>query len=499
MPRSTFCSHTSLPLGISSLLLSASVFAAELQFTAIQPEIFSDPFAQSNAWGDFDNDSDLDLAVVFLNQPMRLYENRGDAGFVDIAAELSIPRTRGNPRSVAWGDYDNDGDLDIYVAYADGVNANQLLENQLNTGQSGFIEVAENRGVDLVGNVRQLNFIDFDNDNDLDLHIALRNASNVLYENRESQFTNQARSVGFFEPRRTVGTCWFDMDMDGDLDAFTTNQNGDRDGMYRNDGDRFVDVAIELNMDQSRRPLIDGGVGCAVTDFDNDGDLDLYVAEYGDDSLFRNNGDGSFTDVAEAMGIAVHDHIVTGVWGDLNNDGLPDLYTVGYVNGRPGMPDYLFMNQGDHFENQIPDNIRQGDTDHGVQLADYDNDGDLDISLAANDPSGSHFIYRNELSQNTAQSVQVLVLDEQGSQVMAGSEVRVYKAGTQDILGTRLVDTGSGYNAQNAMPVHVATLDATHVDIVVTTMSNSGRVDHHFDQVDVAALRNQPMIVRVGR
>ncbi|MCG8414398.1 MAG: VCBS repeat-containing protein [Pseudomonadales bacterium] len=480
-----------------AVLLSGASYAAELQFTAIQPELFSDPYGQSNAWGDFDNDNDLDLVVVFLERPVRLYENLGDGSFVDIGRELNLPEG-GNPRSVAWGDYDSDGDQDIYIGYADGVTANKLLENQLDSGVREFKEVAAERGLDLVANVRQLNFIDFDNDGDLDLHIAVRNASNRLYENHNGMFSNQARNNGFFEPRRTVGTCWFDMDADGDLDAFTTNQNGDRDGLYRNDGDRFTDVAIELDMDQSRRPLIDGGVGCAVTDFDNDGDLDLYVAEYGDDSLFRNNGDGSFTDVAEAMGVAVHDHIVTGVWGDMNNDGLPDLYTVGYVNGQPGMPDYLFINKGSHFENQIPDNIRRGDSDHGIQMADFDNDGDLDISLAANDPAASHYLYRNDLATNTHRSIQIQVLDGQGNYVLAGAEVRVYKTGTSELLGTRLVDTGSGYNAQNAMPVHIATLDSQQVDIKITTMSTSGRVDHYFNGVDVAALDNKPFIARVG-
>ena len=305
--------------------LNASL-AAELQFTPIQTNLFSAPYGQSNAWGDFDNDNDLDLLVVFLNEPVRLYENRGEAGFVDVAAELNLP-AGGNPRSIAWGDYDNDGDQDIYIGYADGVSANLLLENQLDVGSRSFIEVGAAKGVDLVGLTRQLNFIDYDNDGDLDLHIALRNASNRLYENNGEVFVDVARQVGFFEPRRTVGTCWFDMDMDGDLDAFTTNQNGDRDGLYQNEQGQFSDVAIELNMNQSRRPLIDGGVGCAVTDFDTDGDLDLYVAEYGDDSLFRNNGDGSFTDVAAQMGIAVHDHIVTGVWGDVNDAATTELYT----------------------------------------------------------------------------------------------------------------------------------------------------------------------------
>lgn len=79
----------SFPIGASGLFLAGWLSAAELSFTAIQPEIFSDPFAQSNAWGDFDNDNDLDLAVVFLNEPMRLYENR-DGEFVDVAADLGL-------------------------------------------------------------------------------------------------------------------------------------------------------------------------------------------------------------------------------------------------------------------------------------------------------------------------------------------------------------------------------------------------------------------------
>jgi hypothetical protein len=178
------------------------------------------------------------------------------------------------------------------------------------------------------------------------------------------------------------------MDADGDLDLFTTNQNGDRDGMFRNDDGMFSDVAIELDMDSHRRPLADGGVGCAVTDFDTDGDLDLYVAAYGDDMLYRNNGDGTFTDVAPEMGVANEHHIVTGVWADIQHDGRPDLYTVGYVNGKPGTPDYLYINEGDHFENRMPDNIAANDTDHGVQWADFDQDGDLDLALAANDPAG---------------------------------------------------------------------------------------------------------------
>jgi hypothetical protein len=297
-----------------------------------------------------------------------------------------------------------------------------------------------------------------------------------------------------------VGTCWFDIDADGDLDLFTANQNGDRDGMFRNDEGRFVDVAMQLDIDQPRRPLADGSVGCAVIDFDVDGDLDLYVAEYGDDSLFSNNGDGTFTDVAVEVGLAVHDHIVTGVWGDVQHDGRPDLYTVGYVNGKPGAPDYLFVNLGDRFENRIPEVIAANDSDHGVQWGDFDQDGDLDLALAANDPAGSHYLFRNDLPQQIARrSIQVTVLDERGHYTRAGAEVRVYRAGTDDLLGLGIVDTGSGYNAQNARPVHIGLPDDGPIDVHVKVMARDGGRTEVFANVNWQARAGKPFVVRVAR
>ena len=479
--------------------LPIGCLAAEPAFTPVQPQLFAAPGGQSNAWGDFDNDGDLDLVITFRNAPVRLYENSPD-GFEDIGAAAGLPTDGGNPRSVAWADYDNDGDLDIYIAYS-GLDepANRLFRNNLTDGQFGFTEVGEAAGVALRGQIRQVSFVDYDADGDVDLYVALRGSTNRLLQNNAGVFTDITRETGIAEPRRTVGACWFDMDADGDLDLFTANQNGDRDGMFRNDAGRFTDVAIELDMDQPRRPLADGSVGCAVTDFDTDGDLDLYVAAYGDDKLYRNDGKGNFTDVAPAMGVANHHHIVTGVWGDVQHDGRPDLYTVGYINGQPGTADYLYVNLGDRFANRLPDNIARNDTDHGVQWADFDRDGDLDLALAANDPAGSHYLYRNDLPVPVAgRSIQVLVLDLQGHYTRAGSEVRVFRAGTTELLGLRLVDTGSGYNAQNAKPVHIGLATMGKVDVLVTTMSAAGRQTTRFDGIDPRTLEGRPFTAKVG-
>lgn len=485
--------------GLCLIALSLDCSSADLQFTPVQPGLFATPGGQSNAWGDADNDGDLDLVVTFFDAPVRLYRNSPD-GFADVGAKAGLPTDGGNPRSVAWGDYDNDGDLDLYIAYS-GMDEppNRLFRNDLADGNLSFTEVGEAAGVALRGMARQVSFVDYDADGDVDLYVAYRGNVNRLMQNNGGVFTDVTSVTGIAEPRRTVGACWFDMDADGDLDLFTANQNGDRDGMFRNDKGHFSDVAMELDIDQPRRPLADGSVGCAVTDFDTDGDLDLYVAAYGDDKLYRNDGDSKFTDVAPAMGVANHHHIVTGVWGDVQHDGRPDLYTVGYVNGKPGTPDYLYLNLGDRFENSLPEVIARNDTDHGVQWADYDQDGDLDLALAANDPAGSHYLFRNDLDPSVAgRSIQVLVLDGKGHYTRAGSEVRVYRAGSGELLGTRMVDTGSGYNAQNAMPVHIGLADWGLVDVLVTTMSGDGRQDTRFPEVDPRELSGKALEVRVG-
>ena len=477
----------------------AAPAGAEIEFTPVQPTLFAAPQGQSNAWGDYDGDGDLDLIVLFRDAPVRLYENR-DGGFVDVAPDSGLPTDGGNARSVAWGDYDLDGDIDLYIGYSGRQPpSNRLLRNDSANGAALFTDVSAESGVNLQALTRQVSFIDYDADGDLDLYVALRAGVNRLFENTDGAFSDVTFRVGIAEPRRTVGACWFDIDQDGDLDLFTANQNGDRDGVFRNDGGQFVDVGIELDMDQPRRPLADGSVDCAVADYDNDGDLDVYVAEYGDDSLFRNDGNGRFVDVARDLGVANHAHIVTGVWGDVQHDGHLDLYTVGYINGKPRTPDYLYVNENGKFVDRLPTVVAQYDSDHGVQWADFDADGDLDLALASNDPSGSHYLFRNELSPSIAKrSLQVLVLDGEGRYTRAGSEVRLYRAGTQEILGTRLVDTASGYNSQNAKPVHFGLSEDLAIDVEVTLMSPDGRKTERYRNVDWKGLSGKPFVVRAS-
>src|SRR5207237_3227013 len=136
------------------------------------------------------------------------------------------------------------------------------------------------RWVNLSGVTRQLSCIDYDNDGDLDLFVAFRDQPNRLFRNDGAHFVDVTAESGVGDPRKTVGAVWFDIDGDGDLDLFVANQNGDANGLFRNDDGHFVDVAKAWGVDAAGRPKEWGGVGAAVADFDGDGGFDLFVANY---------------------------------------------------------------------------------------------------------------------------------------------------------------------------------------------------------------------------
>src|SRR6185436_15011627 len=183
------------------LLIVMAQAPSSPQFELVQPELFAAAGGQPNAWADIDGDGDLDLFVGFQEgKPNRLYRNDGGK-FVEIAAAAGIADLP-DTRAAAWGDFDGDGHVDLYVAF--------------------------------------------------------RDAPNMLFRNDGGKFTSVGKELGIDDPRRTVGAVWFDFDEDGDLDLFVANQNGDANGLFRNDGARFVDVARELGVDAAGRPETSG-------------------------------------------------------------------------------------------------------------------------------------------------------------------------------------------------------------------------------------------------
>jgi hypothetical protein len=471
----------------------SSSSTAEAKFEPVQPDLFGVAGGQPNLWADIDNDDDLDLFVGFRGRANRLYRN--DAGtFKEIAAEAGVA-DNADTRAAAWGDYDGDGNVDLYVGFSRAAAPqNKLYHNE---GGGKFKEVGQAAGVAMKGETRQPSFIDFDNDGDLDLSVAFRDGPNAVFRNEGGRFTNVAETMGIADPRKTVGTVWFDFDRDGDLDQYTANQDGTLNGLFRNDGAKFVDVAAELGVDGAGQGRT-GSNGPSVADYDNDGDLDLFVANYGPNLLFRNDG-GKFTEVAAAQGVAGGAKATPSTWGDYDNDGRIDLYVSSYVetvlNGR----DYLYHNDGARFSEILPPNILRHPASHGIQWVDFDRDGDLDLALADNNAPGTHYLYRNQLPRDRVQrSVQVSVVDAQGRHTRAGSEVRVYASGTRKLLGTRLADTGSGYCAQSVVPAHVGLPADGLVDVEVTSLHRSGRRVTLVRKVNPRTLAGKPLVVKVG-
>lgn len=239
------------------------------------------------------------------------------------------------------------------------------------------------------------------------------------------------------------------------------------------------------------------GSGGAVFDFDNDGDLDVFLVQgstlrpdsaggaHGPSArsrLYRNdrglNGDARlrFTDVTERSGLVATGNGMGAATGDFDNDGWIDLYVSSYIDKPVNERDFLFRNNRGRLEDILPTLKLPHGATHGIQWVDFDNDGDLDFSLANNNPQGTHALYRNLLpAGDTAQSVLVQVLDQNRRATRPGAEVRVFAAGTRQVLGMGIVDSGGGYCSQNVMPVHIGLGAAERIDIEVTTIAGGQR------------------------
>ena len=243
--------------------------------------------------------------------------------------------------------------------------------------------------------------------------------------------------------------------------------DGDANGLFRQTKGTFQDVAEAVGVAWGGRTAGDkanGTVRPCVADVDNDGHLDLFFANYGKNGLFLNRGNGTFANVSPVWEIAIDARYDSCAFGDMDNDGDLDLYVNGTITGGQQYRDYLFLNSGSKYEDVTPAEIGSPHGDHGVQWADYDLNGALDLAVTGGQKDGMHWLLRNPLADPVrTRGINVRVLDADGRATLSGAEISVVSGSGR--RQKRLVDAGSGYNAQNDMPVHLAVAGSAAVTL----------------------------------
>ncbi len=480
------------------------------------------------AWGDFDNDGYLDLFVCNIAGPLtaaeaelsasqarnRLFRNRGDGTFEDVTEAAGIG-FRGVSMGVAWGDFDSDGLLDLIVT-----NYGPILLYR-NNGDGTFAETSSESGLaGFNGFWASPSWGDYDRDGDIDLYVCgyvdyrfdptdLQKAtsqyeasvpytlnpssyepvSNLLFKNEGGIFKEVARSAGVDNPSgRSLSASWCDLDEDGWPDLYVANDISDN-VLYRNLGDgHFEDVSHRAWVADYR-----GAMGVAIGDWDNDRDMDMFVTHWlaQENALYDNTlrmmADSpdpeepglNFFDIADQTGLGQIALRFIG-WGtsflDYDNDGRLDLWVV---NGSTFQEEkdpsqlvpmrmQLFWNKGPedgYFEvgqalGELFETPRVG---RGAAFGDYDNDGDTDAFIVIF--GGAPLLLRNE-GGSRSPWLRVQVVEREHAHANFGTKVEVYSG---ELVQAKVLGAQASYLSQNAPEALFGLGTNTHIDRVVVT------------------------------
>jgi tetratricopeptide (TPR) repeat protein len=434
------------------------------------------------AWGDIDGDGDLDLIVAGSGVFIRVYRNDGDK-FTDVTAEVGLAKVPSG-YSLNLIDYNNDGWLDLYLSLNgwSGPMRNMLFHNE----HGKFVNVSKQSGADDPGSGFVSVWGDLDNDGWLDIVIAngvLQDGSvpQIYRNNRDGTFTNVSKGAGIDEPHTygAIGVALGDYDKDGRLDILINGRDSAPNRLYHNDGNwHFTEVAKKAGILQPPH----NGFVCFFFDYNNDGWPDILTtslapweavvealkkgysppqrnALHPDASrLFRNNGNGTFTDVTFESKLFYPTGTMGAGVADVDNDGYVDVYLG---TGDPQIsrlePNRFFHNNGNGTFADLTNYVgfaRPGNKGHGVAFVDIDEDGDLDIfaQLGGHYP-GDHVynaFYRN-LKGNQNNWLEVSLRGVKSNRFAVGAQLTV-KAG--DLIVYREVKGSEGFGATSPYRQH---------------------------------------------
>ena len=450
--------------------------------------------AAGSAWADFDNDGWVDVFVSGNLDPNALYRNNGDGTFALSAhsPQLSLPDVPSG--GAVWADYDNDGFRDLYVL---NMGANRLFRN---LGAAGFEDVTRSAGVGDTGKASGAAWGDYDGDGWLDLYVTnwscipgcvtkdfSRSRDALYHNNGDGSFTDVS---GLLAYEKLLGAgfaaSFADVDDDRDLDLYIVNDkavNAVGNVLWRNDGAGcggwcFSDISAPSGAD-----TVAHGMGLATGDYDNDGDLDFYFSNMVRSMYLLENQDGSaFVDRTDAAGVAYLTGEAVG-WGtaffDYDNDGWLDLYLaatgISPVFGQAGMhfdyPDMLYHNERDGTFTAVEQaRFAAGDQPTmGISTADYDRDGRVDYLLTHWD--SGHRLFRN--TSALARRNNWITLELRGGNGMdldaIGARVRV--DATDGLSQIREVKSGSSLGAGNELALHFGLANADIERVLVSWLN----------------------------
>ncbi len=418
----------------------------------------------------FDADGDGDLDLYFVNGDHAqaggenaLYRNEGGFRFVAVPGAPG----RGYGMGVAVGDYDNDGDLDLYTT---GYDANVLYQND---GQGGFVE--KKAGVTGGGWSSGATFFDADADGDLDLYVAryltynvtteprcdrvgirtycdpgyFKGAPDLLYQNDgNGRFTDVSFEMGVADSSgKGLGVISLDYDGDGDTDLYVANDTTPN-FLYRNDGGHFEDGGLEAGVAFNAEGETQAGMGVDVGDIDEDGRPDIFVTNfsYETHALYQNRAGGFFTEVSVSTGIAAPSLLPLGFgcnMFDYDNDGDLDLFVAnGHIfpnvkafskaESHP-QADQIFRNNGGHFET-VTAGVEVPGVSRGSAVGDLDGDGDLDLVVLHSGQRAR--VFRND-GGNAMHWIAVKLVGTRSNRDGIGAVVKVTAKGKTQVREVR--------------------------------------------------------------